>query len=171
MDATTYGNYFALFQATAKPVLDEAVKLLHEFYGITCDDVSVVDRDVEQGLGLVARLQSDAPKGQNAVFLELLLIDGDDRDFEEEGQVGVAMSITDASGEEFPSLGTLYNYTSRIGTSDPVELVGRITDNLVATGIASMVHDAWSEVFRAQSSADMKNAAPIAAIKYEAPSP
>lgn len=150
MDSDTYDKHWAVFEAAARPLLQSA-RASVQACGITCETVDVVDRDVDRGLGFIAQLQATPAQGDNNVFVELMLVDGDEAGFgpgaDDEPQVNVSLLISDASGKEYKAV-IPYNFTAEVGTADPVEIVARVQACVEPLELASHVINAWEQAFR-----------------------
>ena len=154
MDNDTYSKFFAVFEAVAKPILEEARKQVQREYGILCESVEVIDHDVERGLGFIAKSTTEA--NTDLVFVELMLTDGDERGYyagADVPTVGLMMTVTEADGTELAQIAP-YNFTKQVGTSDPAELARRLTDYFNSDDIASIVNDAWGSAYLTEKHPD-----------------
>lgn len=153
MDSATYDKHWAVFEATAKPLLNELRERVQRYYGIACGAIDKLDWDVERGLGFVAQLRNPSEDTDNNVFLELVLVDGDEAGFgteSDEPQVGVTLAITDKNGVEYTKL-MPGNFTDAVGTSDAVVLVEKIKECVNLDEVPNLVLTAWERAFHAAS--------------------
>lgn len=155
MNSDAFEKHWVIFEATARPLLEAARDRVQKS-GITCEVVEVVDRDVDQGLGFIARMRSEPQAADNDVYIELMLMDGDEVGLEMkcgEPVVAVGLDISNIQGVSFASL-IPKNYTEELGTASAVEIIRRVTELAEPFDLSIKVIDAWGRSFSEQAAAD-----------------
>ena len=156
MDSATYDKHWAVFEATAKPLIEALRVRVQRDFGIDCGVVEELDLCEERALGFTAQLRPIPEDADNNVFVEILLIDGDEADFGsemDEPQVGVSFRISDTKNVEYVRC-IPGNFTEAVGTSDAAVLVDKVKTGIDWDSAHMWVFEAWEKAFSAQAQAD-----------------
>ncbi len=154
MNSALYDSYWRVFEAAAKPRLEAVRSRVQRYYGIACEAVEPVDYDEERGLAFTLKLRPESKDGDNNVFVELVLNDGDEAGFgpgdEGEPQVGVSLKILGCDGTEY-QVTIPGNFSGAVGTSDPLELIAKVEECVDGDVLAHRAYGAWKSAFAAQT--------------------
>lgn len=141
-------DQYTTFEDVAKPAMQRvmtALKAELQLLGFECDDPIDIDHDVERGVGVdIHHPAADTPIG-----LELMLTDGDERDFTsdpEHPKCGLMLSVVGPGGA-FLGEWCPNNYSDDVGTTDPREIV-RLVDLIFPVHLARSIQEriaAWAE--------------------------
>ena len=144
MDAGTYDSHWTVFLVGAGPAM-AAVKQQLRADGVQVSEVSETDHGDEKSLTI------EVTQGDQAIFLDLYLLDGDENGFgpdpeTDESQVAVKLTVVDDKGIEHFS-NTPYQYTDRLGVHTPADLMQRISCCMDAQAVAAVVRAAAARHF------------------------
>jgi hypothetical protein len=153
MDSATYDKHWAVFEATAKPLMEALRARVQSDFRIDCGAVEELDLCEERALGFTAQLRPIPEDADNNVFVELLLIDGDEAGYAgdtDEPQVGVSFRISDTKNVEYVRC-IPGNFTEAVGTSDAAVLVEKIKKEIDWSSAHVWVLEAWEQAFIADA--------------------
>lgn len=143
--ASSYEKHWAVFEIAAKPLLESARLRLAE-QGYTVEPVGATDGGEEKAMSFAV----SSPVGEQKLFVDLWLLDGEERGFGSEdggsAKVAVSLSVIDECGKERFSL-VPYNYGPGFGVSGSMELLERVNAHFDAPTVASKVSAVAAEYF------------------------